>query len=180
MKLRTAIAAIVLLALLSRPEDAMTLAAKDSEVSLDDRSAQSEPLAIVVNKSNPMDDLSFVELRHVFLGERSHWPNGRRITVVMREPGEPERRAILHDVCGMNEEQFKTHLLGGLFTGDILVSPKILAAPSGVRKFVFNVPGAIGYLRLGDVEGSVKVVRVDKLLPEDRGYKLHVRTEAGN
>jgi phosphate transport system substrate-binding protein len=180
MKLRTAIVAILLLAVLWRPEGGMTLGAKDSEVSLDDRSAPSEPLAIVVNKSNPIDDLSFVELRHVFLGERSHWPNGRRITVVMREPGEPERRAILHDVCGMNEEQFKTHLLGGLFTGDILVSPKILAAPSGVRKFVFNVPGAIGYLRMSDVDASVKVVRVDKLLPEDRGYKLRMRTEAGN
>ena len=180
MKLKSAIVPILLLALLWWPEGGVTLGAKDSEVSLDDRSAPSEPLAIVVNKSNPIDDLSFVELRHVFLGERSHWPNGRRITIVMREPGEPERRTILHDVCGMNEEQFKTHLLGGLFTGDILVSPKILAAPSGVRKFVFNVPGAIGYLRMSDVDASVKVVRVDNLLPEDRGYKLRMRTEAGN
>ena len=98
-------------------------------------------------KSNSVDELSFVELRRVFLGERSHWSNGRRITLVMREPGEPERRAILRDVCGMSEDQFETHILRGLFTGDILVSPKILAAPSGVRKFLFNVPGAIGYLR---------------------------------
>ncbi len=80
----------------------------------------------------------------------------------------------------MNEDQFETHILRGLFTGDILVSPKILATPTGVRKFLFNVPGAIGYLRLSDVDSTVKVVRIDKLMPEDKGYKLRIRAEAGD
>ena len=141
-----------------------------------DQRIPAEPLVIVVNHSNPVDDISFAELHKIFLGERSHWPNGRRITLVMREPEDPERKTIVHDVCGMSEDQLKTHVLHGLFTGDILVSPKLLATPSGVRKFVFNVPGAIGYLRLSDVESSVKVVRIDNLLPSDKGYKLHVQS----
>jgi phosphate transport system substrate-binding protein len=134
-----------------------------------------EPLAIVVNRSNPVEDLSFPELHRIFLGERSHWANGRRITLVMREPDDPERKTIVHDVCGMSEDQLKTHVLHGLFTGDILVSPKLLSTPSGVRRFVFNVPGAIGYLRLADVDESVKIVRIDNLLPGDKSYKLHVQ-----
>lgn len=137
-------------------------------------SAQSEPLAIVVNQSNPVDDISFIELRRIFLGNRSHWANGRRITLVMREPDEPERKTILRDVCEMSEDQLKTHYLHGLYTGEILVSPKTLATPMGVRKFIFNVPGAIGYLRKSDVDSSVKVVRIDGLDPRDKGYKLRV------
>jgi ABC-type phosphate transport system substrate-binding protein len=137
-----------------------------------------EPLVIVVNRSNPVDDLSSSELRKIFLGTRSHWADGRRITLVMREPGEPERAAILRDVCGMTEDQLKYHFLHGLYTGEILVSPKILASPTGVRKFIFNVPGAIGYLRIGDLDPTVKVVRIDELLPEDKGYRLHVQAEA--
>jgi ABC-type phosphate transport system substrate-binding protein len=140
----------------------------------------SQPLAIVVNRSNTVDELSTPELRKIFLGERSHWPNGRRITLVMREPGEPERTAILKDVCQMNESELKNHFLHGLFTGEILVSPKILATAIGVRKFVFNVPGAIGYLRLSDVDSTVKIVRVDEFLPEDKGYKLRVDVKPGN
>jgi ABC-type phosphate transport system substrate-binding protein len=140
----------------------------------------SEPLVIVVNRSNPVDDVSFSELRKIFLGTRSHWANGRRITLVMREPGDPERIAILRDVCGMSEDQLKNHFLHGLFTGEILVSPKILSSPTGVRKFIFNVPGAIGYLRVGDVDPSVKVLRIDELLPEDKGYRLHVQSELVN
>jgi len=52
-------------------------------------------LAVVVNLSNPIENLSMAELRNLFLGERSHWPNGRRITLVMMEPGQPERAAVL-------------------------------------------------------------------------------------
>lgn len=141
--------------------------------------ASPEPLVIVVNRSNPVDGLSFTELRRIFLGERSHWANDRRITLVMREPGEPERKTILHEVCGMTEAQLKTHFLHGLFTGEILVSPKILSTPTGVRKFIFNVPGAIGYLRISDVDDSVKIVRVDELLPNDKAYKLHVESRSG-
>ena len=87
---------------------------------------------------------------------------------------------VLRDVCGMNEDQLKNHYLHGLYTGEILVSPKILASPTGVRKFVFNVPGAIGYLRLGDLDSTVKVLRIDELLPEDKGYKLRVPLEGAN
>lgn len=139
-----------------------------------------EPLAIVVNRSNPIDNLSSAELHTIFLGGRGYWANGRRITLVMREPGEPERKAILRDVCGMNEDQFKTHFLRGLYTGEILVSPKILDTPYGVRKFIFNVPGAIGYLRISDVDATVKVVRLNEVLPEEKGYRLHLQSQAVN
>jgi ABC-type phosphate transport system substrate-binding protein len=139
-----------------------------------------EPLVIVVNRSNPVNDLSWAELRKIFLGNRSHWSNGRRITLVMREPGEAERMTMLRDVCGMNEDQLKNHYLHGLYTGEILVSPKILASPTGVRKFVFNVPGAIGYMRLGDLDSTVKVLSIDELLPEDKGYRLRVPLEVAN
>jgi phosphate transport system substrate-binding protein len=145
-----------------------------------DQGSQTDPLAIVVNRSNPVNELSFDELRRIFLGTRSHWPNGRRITLVMREPGEAERKTVLHDVCGMNEDQFKNHFVHGLYTGEILVSPKILSSPVGVRKFIFNVPGAIGYLRVGDLDDSVKVVRIDELLPDDKGYKLRIQSQLAN
>ena len=131
-------------------------------------------LAIIVNTSNPVENLSTSELRKVFLGERSHWPNGRRITLVMMDPGQPERKALIREVCQMNETDFSHHFLHGLFTGEVFVSPKTLASPVGVRKFVFNVPGAIGYVRATDVDSSVKIIRVDGRLPDDKEYSLRI------
>ncbi len=133
-----------------------------------------ESLAIIVNRDNTIDNLSMAELRTVFLGERSHWPNGRRITLVMMEPGQPERDALVREVCRMSESDLRRRYLQGLLTGEVLVSPKTLASPVGVRKFVFNVPGAIGYLRPGDVDDSVKVIAIDGRLPSDPDYPLKI------
>ena len=131
-------------------------------------------LAIVVNTNNPVDNLSTPELRRVFLGARGHWPNGRRITLVMLETGWPERAAVLNSIYQMNETDFNNHFLHGLFTGEVFVSPKTLATPEGVRKFIFNVPGAIGYLRESDVDKTIKMIRIDERLPDDKGYKFHL------
>jgi ABC-type phosphate transport system substrate-binding protein len=155
--------------------EAVPAQAAGESIEMAQQIAPSEPLVIVVNRLNPVENLSFADLHAIFLGSRNYWSNGRRITLVMREPGEPERKVILHDVCGMNEDQFKIHFLRGLYTGEILVTPKTLVTPLGVRKFIFNVPGAIGYLRQSDVDETVKVVRIDELQPGDKGYKLHVQ-----
>jgi ABC-type phosphate transport system substrate-binding protein len=142
--------------------------------------APEQNLAIVVNLSNPTANLSMAELRKIFLGERSHWPNGRRITLVMIEPGRPERTAVLSLIYQMSENDFNNHFLHGLFTGEVFASPKTLATPVGVRKFIFNVPGAIGYVRATDVDASVKVIRIDERLPDDKGYRLHFPSRPSN
>jgi hypothetical protein len=134
-----------------------------------------QSLAVIVNQSNPVTNLSHEELLKIFLGERSHWPNGRRITLVMIEPGRPERTAMLRDLYRMTESEFSRHFLHGLFTGQVFVSPKTLNTPIGVCKFVFNVPGAIGYVRASDVDDSVRVIRIDGHLPEDKDYSLRVQ-----
>jgi ABC-type phosphate transport system substrate-binding protein len=134
-----------------------------------------QTLAIIVNQSNTVENFSLAELRKIFLGERSHWPNGRRITLVMLDPAQPERKVILREIYGMNEKDLNQHFIQGVFTGVVLVSPKTLGTPAEVLKFVFNVPGAIGYLRASDVDGSVKILRVDGHLPDDKDYRLKLQ-----
>jgi hypothetical protein len=141
----------------------------------DKQSGQSpNSLAIIVNRSNPVEDLSYAELRRIFLGERSLWPDGRRITLVMMQPGQPERKTVLHEICRMSEADYHKHLLQKLFTGEVIVSPKTLASPPGVRKFIFNVPGAIGYIRASDLDSTVKVLHIDGHLPDDKDYRLQI------
>jgi len=131
-------------------------------------------LAIIVNRSNPVNNLSFAELRKIFLGERNHWQNGHRIAIAMLDYGQVERRTVLHLVYHMDEHGYQEYLLRVMFRGDVFQAPKTLASPLIVRKFVFNAPGAIGYVRASDVDDSVKVVRIDGLLPEDKNYRLQI------
>ncbi|HEV7993242.1 MAG TPA: hypothetical protein VGP25_15570 [Gemmatimonadaceae bacterium] len=138
------------------------------------RAQAPEPLAIVVNKSNPMNEVSLADLRKIYRGQRGRWTNGKRVTIVMRDPGAPERDAILRSLYGLDEDAYRRGFLQAIFTGEASDAPKMLATPNGVLRFVFNVPGAIGYVRASEVDASVKTLRVDGRLPGDRGYGLEV------
>ena len=136
---------------------------------------ESEPLAIVVNRSNPLDELSLGDLRRVFRGQRSRWSNGRRVTLVMRDPGAREREAILRSVYGVAEAEYRRSYMQAVFSGETADAPKTLSSTNGVLRFVFNVPGAIGYVRASDVDtASVKMLRIDGRLPGEPGYRLEV------
>lgn len=148
--------------------------ATGSEASVGSQKPKDQPLAIIVNKSNPVDDLSYVDLRQIFLGQRSYWPHGRKITIVMREPGQAEREAVLRAIYGMGERDFNRHFLQAKFTGEVLAAPKLLSTAAGVKKFVLNVPGAIAYVRLDELDDSVKPIHIDTQAPGDPGYKLRV------
>jgi hypothetical protein len=56
--------------------------------------------------------------------------------------------------------------------------PKTLSSPEILRRFIFNAPGAIGYLRASDVNSSVKVVSIDGRLPDNREYALLIEEPA--
>jgi len=152
----------------------------DSYVGVVGPPAAEPALAIIVNQSNPVENFSYEDLRKIFLGERSHWPNGRRITLVMLDPSQPERKVVLRDIYGMSEKDLNNHFIQGVFSGEVFVSPKTLANSADVLKFVFNVPGAIGYVLVSDVDSSVKVLRVDGRLPEDKDYRFRLGARQGN
>ena len=135
---------------------------------------EAEPLAIVVNRNNPLSEISLVDLRRVFRGQRSRWSNGRRVTLVMRDPGTREREAILHSLYGVAEDDYRRTYMQAVFSGETTDAPKTLASTNGVLRFVYNVPGAIGYVRARDVDASVKMLRVDGRLPGEPGYRLEV------
>jgi ABC-type phosphate transport system substrate-binding protein len=136
-----------------------------------------EPLAIVVNRSNPMSEISLADLRRLYRGQRSRWSNGRRVTLVMRDPGTPEREAILQTLYGVDEDEYRRGFLRAVFTGEANLAPRVLASTNGVLRFVFNVPGAIGYVRASEVDASVKMLRVDGRLPGEAGYRLEVQEQ---
>ena len=134
---------------------------------------QQAELAIIVNKSNPTDNISYSELREYFLAERSRWGNGGgKVRIVMRAPGQAEREAVLHLIYNMNEKGFTSYFLGKKFTGEVLEEPRQQNSTPDVIKFISYIPGAIGYVRADEVDASVKVLRVDGLAPGEPGYKI--------
>jgi ABC-type phosphate transport system substrate-binding protein len=133
------------------------------------------PLAIIVHRSNPVDNLTFRELRRIFMLDTQSWPQGRRITVVLRDYGQPERADAIRMVCGLSESDYAKHILLRMFQGSVSIGPRAIQSVSGMLNFVYSAPGAIGYVNAGEVAPSVKLLRIDGMLPDDPRYPLRRR-----
>lgn len=136
-------------------------------------------LAFIVNKASPLDNLSSQDLRKIFLGERSKWPDGHKVTLVMQERGQEERAVFLRLVCHMQESDYNRYVLQAVFTGSVQAGPRLLSSASGVIKFVSLVPGAIGYVYADETDDSVKVLKIDGVGPDGAGYKFALEAPKG-
>ena len=123
-------------------------------------SSSRSSLVFIVNRDNPNDQLALGDLRRMLLGEVTRWPDGRKLTVAMREPGASERGAVLRLICRMSDVEFTRYLLHAAYRGEAQAGPKQLDTSAGIRRFVVNVLGAIGYIRADEVDESVKVLHI--------------------
>jgi phosphate transport system substrate-binding protein len=131
-----------------------------------------DDLAVVVNKSNAVENLTKAELRKIILGDQAAWTGGKKVTVVLRAAGQPDRAGVLKSVCGMGEDEFAQHQMQASFNGGNGSAPKVAATDEAVRTAVASTPGAIGFLRTADLDDSVRAVPVDGVAAGQDGYKV--------
>lgn len=131
-----------------------------------------EPLAIVVKKGSSTTAVSATELLKIFRGEETKDWSGSRFILTMREGGSPERATFLDQVMHMSESEYQKYFLQAMFTGLVKIPPKVLSGPDALRDFINNTDGAIGYMKLSDVDASLTIVSIDGKKPGDDGYPL--------
>ena len=136
-------------------------------------------LAVIVHRSNPVDSLTFGELRRIFMLETQTWPHGRKITVVLRERGQPERDDAIRIICGLSEEEYDKTILFRTFQGRVNIGPRSIQSAAAMVRFVYSAPGAVGYVTTDQLEPSVKLLRIDDSLPGDPRYPLVRARRAG-
>jgi hypothetical protein len=126
-------------------------------------------LAVIVNKSNPVNDLPLAELRRILLGEKTSWKGTKKIALLLPTVGSPERQTTLRLVA-MDESSYKNHWTE-MSGGD--AGPVAAPASAMAVNLVAETEDAIAVVPLGDVKGSVKILRIDGSLPGDAGYPIH-------
>jgi hypothetical protein len=141
------------------------------------RDAAHATVAVILNKDNPVTQFSIGDLRRALLGEMTRWPDGKIITIAMRQPGQPERDAVLRLVCGLTESDFARYQLRAAYRGEAQTGIKLLDTAMGVKRFVFNVPGAIGFVRGDEVDPTVKLLAVAGAVPTGSAFGLTLRAK---
>ncbi len=113
---------------------------------------------VIVNKDNSIGALSAGDAKKIFMGDKSVWPSGKRVTILMLGEGQAERAVILKEIYKMSEGEYTKYFLQAAFTGRITAPPKNVGSAAEMKALVAGNPGAVGYLKKSDVDDSVKVV----------------------
>jgi hypothetical protein len=132
-----------------------------------------EDISVVVNADVPVDNLTLADLRRILLGDREFWPSGARVTLLIRAPIARERDAAVKDVCQMTEAQFRQHWIGKVFRADTANGPRIVYSAENALDQVARTPGAMTFVLASAAAGKGgKILKIDGLLPGQRGYKV--------
>jgi hypothetical protein len=138
--------------------------------------ADGPTIAVIVNPSNSIDHLSTDALRRFYLGTSTVFSaSGER--VVLYEQGDLRER-FYHTMLRMSGDRVKRHWIGVVFAGLGATPPTNIVEPALLRDLVASHRGALGFVDALLVDGSVKALAIDGLLPGDAGYPLRAAAAA--
>ena len=130
--------------------------AKDNGLDLNEVTIAYDGITIIVNKSNPVKNLTTEQLRAIFIGEIKNWS----------EVGGPDEKIVVlsRDSSSGTHVFFKEHILRkGNAKGPEEYVKTALYLPSNeaLKSEVEKSKGAIAYIGMGYMEDSVKDVTVN-------------------
>jgi hypothetical protein len=135
--------------------------------------AMAASVAVVVGAEVPVEELSFPDVRKLFLGERQFWTPKLRVVLLMRAPVAPEREIVLRSIYQMSEAQFRQYWISKVFRAEVSSGPKIVYSNEMATELVSAIPGAVAFVDASQVPKGLKVLKIDGKLPGDKGYPLH-------
>ncbi|MGA8489081.1 MAG: hypothetical protein WB711_01580 [Terriglobales bacterium] len=127
---------------------------------------QAKQFAIVADKANSTSNVPASELVKIFTGHKQSWPDGKAITIVMRDPSSADMQLVVHKLLNMTVEQAHAFVLAHR---DLIM---VVDGDDAVLRFVSTSPGAIGVVDLYSLTQDVNVIKIDGKLPVEQGYFL--------
>jgi ABC-type phosphate transport system substrate-binding protein len=126
---------------------------------------------IIINKTNPLDNISIEELRAIFKMERKFWKNGKKIILGLVSYQDERSKVINKLIYKMDEGQLKKFWFTKIFRGQLTSAPITLDSLEESIKFVQNNPGSISYTTKSLSLEQVKVLNVNGF-PNTVAYDL--------
>jgi ABC-type phosphate transport system substrate-binding protein len=123
-------------------------------------------LAIVIHTANTNTNLSTADLSKIINLKTHNWPDGKPVTIIMRDPSAADMQLVLRRVLNMTPDQVRTFIQ--IHKGAIVIAK----SDDAVLRFVSSTRGAIGIVDVYSLTKDVTVVKIDGKLPVEQGYLL--------
>ncbi|HKB70466.1 MAG TPA: hypothetical protein VKH46_06440 [Thermoanaerobaculia bacterium] len=132
-----------------------------------------DELVFVAGTARPPAAISSSDLRRIYLGRTTRWPDGRRIVLAVRPAATAAGRIFYDRVAGMSEIDFSRLWLGVLFRGDAETAPRVIRDAADVRRFLARTPDGLAFLLSSELDprdSARRPLRIDGRDPGTAGY----------
>ena len=116
---------------------------------------------VVVNSEVEIADLDPDTLGKIFLGKKTLWESGQRITPVLMKEGSGASKLFLEEILNKSVSQYRAYWKKRLFSGGGIV-PKTFRTEKEVIEFVEKTPGAIGVVASAPKGDGVTILQVTR------------------
>jgi ABC-type phosphate transport system substrate-binding protein len=116
---------------------------------------------VIVNKANPVDSISAADLKKMFLGEKTTWPNSTKVIPITPGQDRPEFVPAIKRATGMSSADFKRYFIQLSFLGKVVAQPKTLDSTAAIARYISSSPGAISCVPAADAGSAVKILKVE-------------------
>jgi ABC-type phosphate transport system substrate-binding protein len=130
-------------------------------------------IALVANKAGGVDSITMVDLVKVCKGQTSRWPDGKPVTVILREPGSPDMKVLVEKVYGVSVDELRDLIATANHGRANHPAIIVVNTDEDIIHRVQSTPGTVGMVDVYSITGAVTVVKIGGKLPLEPGYPLH-------
>jgi ABC-type phosphate transport system substrate-binding protein len=134
-------------------------------------------VVVIVGPKSSVKDVSKTDLKNIYLGKRKSWASGDRV-IPINLPAKTTIRVLFDRLAlDMSPDEVGRYWVGQRIRAQAK-PPKAVPSPDLVKKLVASIPGAVGYIPVAALDGSVRAISVDgvdhsapkyPLQPDDEG-----------
>ena len=115
---------------------------------------------VIVHPSNRFEALSRSKLSFLFLRKVSRWPWGAEVEPVALAPNQPVRLEFTRQVLRITERDLDQYWIDQTTTRGVSRPVQVTGAAEA-KSIVAMRPGAIAYIPTGELDRTVKALKVD-------------------
>ena len=116
--------------------------------------------AVIVHSSNPIRSITAKDLKKIFLGEKTTWPDGQQIKMAVFKTGDLHK-TFLQDIVKISPLKFANQWKQKIFTGTGTGTHiNFFKTGEKVKEYIKSNPTAIGYISGSSVDDTIKKIEI--------------------
>lgn len=137
------------------------------------RADASAACVLVASEDVPLEDVTFEEIRRLYLFRKQFWSPGKPVNLILVESQLAPGSCLLDRIYRMDANAFRAMVRRKIYAAEIEVAPKVVTSESDALAYATHGEGVLTLVPASAVgDAGVRVLKIDGRLPGEPGYPL--------